>query len=316
MRFHLGVTDTGWFQFLREQQPEDVNFWQPSGRRLSGLERGEPFLFKLKAPYRKIGGVAFFSTFAAFPLGVAWDAFGTRNGCASKVELAQKITRYREKNGVVSDPAMTIGCIILTDPVFFTDEEMIDLPRDWDDHTVTGKFYSCSEAGGAHLWNAVRERLLARRFFERADTRSALPASGQTEDPLYREVLSKTRVGQGAFRLMVTEAYHRACAITGDHTLPALEAAHIRPYSESGPHAVSNGLLLRADFHKLFDDGYLTITPSLHIEVSPAIRSEFHNGKVYYDLHGAPLRILPGNPSERPDRSFLEWHNSAVYKAG
>lgn len=59
MRFYLGVTDTDWFEQLRSQGPEDINFWQPSGRALRGLGRGEPFLFKLKAPYRKIGGAGF-----------------------------------------------------------------------------------------------------------------------------------------------------------------------------------------------------------------------------------------------------------------
>jgi putative restriction endonuclease len=76
MRFYLGVTDTAWFEQLRALNPEDVNFWQPSGKALKRLEPGEPFLFKLKEPYRKVGGVGFFSTFAFFPLGIVWDAFG------------------------------------------------------------------------------------------------------------------------------------------------------------------------------------------------------------------------------------------------
>ena len=50
MRFYLGVTDTEWFEALRTLGPEDVNYWQPSGRPLRGLDRGEPFLFKLKVP--------------------------------------------------------------------------------------------------------------------------------------------------------------------------------------------------------------------------------------------------------------------------
>ena len=49
------------------------------------------------------------------------------------------------------------------------------------------------------------------------------------------------------------------CAISGEKTLPTLETAHIKPYAESGPHAISNGLLLRSDLHKLFDSGYLIL---------------------------------------------------------
>ena len=45
----------------------------------------------------------------------------------------------------------------------------------------------------------------------------------------------------------------RKCAITADKTLPALEAAHIKDFSEEGPNQINNGLLLRSDLHKLFD---------------------------------------------------------------
>lgn len=56
--------------------------------------------------------------------------------------------------------------------------------------------------------------------------------------------MSKHRLGQGAFRIVVTDAYRRRCAITGEKTLPVLEAAHIIPNAENGPHIVTNGLLL------------------------------------------------------------------------
>ncbi|PSO48774.1 MAG: hypothetical protein BRC33_08750 [Cyanobacteria bacterium SW_9_44_58] len=50
--------------------------------------------------------------------------------------------------------------------------------------------------------------------------------------------------------------------MTGERTLPALDAAHIKPYAQSGSHTISNGLLLRADLHRLFDRFYITITPN------------------------------------------------------
>ena len=96
-----------------------------------------------------------------------------------------------------------------------------------------------------------------------------------TENPY----LTKPRIGQGSFRLLVTDAYKRRCAITGESTLPVLEAAHIIPYSQSGTHDVSNGLLLRADFHKLFDSGLVTIKPDLTIKISPKIKESYFNGK-------------------------------------
>jgi putative restriction endonuclease len=126
-------------------------------------------------------------------------------------------------------------------------------------------------------------------------------------------VLTFPRLGQGAFRILVTDAYERQCAVTSERTLPALDAAHIKPYSESGMHLVSNGILFRRDLHALFDKGYITITPTMHIEVSRRIKEEFENGRDYYRHHGGSIR-LPINPSDRPSAEFLEWHNSNVYR--
>ena len=73
------------------------------------------------------------------------------------------------------------------------------------------------------------------------------------------EYLTRARIGQGAFRVLVTDAYQRRCAISGERTLPVLQASHIRPYSDEGPHHVANGILLRSDLHTLFDRGYITV---------------------------------------------------------
>jgi len=96
---------------------------------------------------------------------------------------------------------------------------------------------------------------------------------------------------------------------TGERTLPVLEAAHIKPYSEEGPHLVSNGLLLRSDLHILFDDGYLTVTEDLRVDVSKCIKEEFENGREYYQYRGKPLFKIPGATYEHPSPEFLRWHN-------
>ena len=127
--------------------------------------------------------------------------------------------------------------------------------------------------------------------------------------------MARSRLGQGAFRVLVTDAYQRRCAVTGEKTLPVLEAAHIKPYSELGPHRVSNGILLRSDLHKLFDLGYVTVTPELHLEVSPRLKEEWQNGREYYAHHGKELRFRPENPLSIPSREFLEWHNENRFKA-
>ena len=125
--------------------------------------------------------------------------------------------------------------------------------------------------------------------------------------------MTSTRLGQGAFRVLVIDAYQRRCTVTGEKILPVLEAAHIKPYAQSGPHAVNNGLLLRADLHILFDRGYLTVDPDLRVHVSQKIREEYQNGRHYYALEGQVLQTTPVHETQQPDRSFLSWPNENVY---
>ena len=120
------------------------------------------------------------------------------------------------------------------------------------------------------------------------------------------------RLGQGTFRVSVIDAYERACAVTGEHALPALEAAHIRRFKDEGPHDVQNGILLRADLHRLLDKGYLTFTRDCRLEVSRRLKQDFENGRTYYPLHGQSLNVPPA-AGERPATAFIDWHNEHVY---
>jgi putative restriction endonuclease len=114
--------------------------------------------------------------------------------------------------------------------------------------------------------------------------------------------------------VLVTDAYRRHCAITGEKTLPVLEAAHIRPVAAGGEHRVDNGLLLRSDIHTLFDRGYVTVTPDYRFRVSPRLRADWSNGRVYYALDGADIsRSLPGEAERRPARPALEWHADTIF---
>jgi putative restriction endonuclease len=101
--------------------------------------------------------------------------------------------------------------------------------------------------------------------------------------------------------------------VSGEKTLPALDAAHIRPFADGGSHRVSNGILLRRDIHSLFDLGYVTISPELEFEVSRKIREDYENGRYYYSLHGTQIRA-PDDPNRRPNRAALAWHNEHRFK--
>ena len=111
-----------------------------------------------------------------------------------------------------------------------------------------------------------------------------------------------TRRGQTDFRAKLLIAYDSRCAITGCDVLEALEAAHIIPFSEDQNYAVSNGILMRADVHTLFDIFLLSIDPStLRLRMAPSLVS------AYGELEGKQI-VLPTNQLSRPDSDRLALH--------
>jgi putative restriction endonuclease len=265
-----------------------------------GLEEGSPFLFKLKRPFNHVAGGGFFVKFSIFPLSIAWETFGHKNGAPSRDRFEVMIRRL-SPDPRARDP--DIGCTVLSAPFFWPKDLWIANPESFAGNIVRGRYYDTTESDGAQLWKMVLERL-DKQALTGSDLAVNQPAA-RYGDP----VLVKPRLGQGAFRVIVTDAYQRRCAITGESTLPVLEAAHILPFAEKGPNEVSNGMLLRSDFHKLFDLGFITVTQDCRVEVSPRIREEWFNGKVYYRLHGKELANVPGTIAHRPNPAFLRWHN-------
>ncbi len=297
MRFWAGVTDNTWFRFLSTATGiDEVNFWHPSGRApFNSLPEGTPFLFKLKAPYHHIAGGGYFVRFESLPLPLAWEAFGEKNGAATYHDLLRMIGPLRRDDGRTPE----IGCSILAQPFFFRQSDWIDVSGTFAPNIVSGKSYD-SQSDGA-LWQQVDARLQS--------VGGGLAQVGERRVEFGAPVLTRPRRGQGAFRATVTNAYQRQCAITGEHTLPVLEAAHIKPVAEGGVHNTYNGLLLRSDFHKLFDLGLVTVTPEHVVVVSDRIKAEWFNGKAYSRLHGQRLASLPTQVDDQPSSDLLRWHN-------
>ncbi|MFI5159097.1 MAG: HNH endonuclease [Sphingobacteriales bacterium] len=309
MNFWVGTTDNNWFNYLKEINPEDVNFWRPGGNtNFKAIAPGAPFVFKLKKPLNVIGGLGFFSHFTTLPLSMAWDIFGNRNGTSDFLELQKLIINYRTDK---QNKNPTIGCIVLSNPVFFNKEDWIPVPDNWARSIVQGKLYSTNDEIGKQLWSLIEQRL--EKYFIGVDSNINQMVLNEPDLRYGNSILTKVRLGQGAFRVLVTDAYTRRCTISGEKTLPVLEAAHIQAYSELGPHLISNGILLRSDLHKLFDGGYITITTDYKIEVSKRIKEEFENGRDYYKYHGNSIQFLPKGDLDKPAPIYLDWHNTNKY---
>jgi putative restriction endonuclease len=314
----IANTDRAWFDFLSKRAQtsggclDEVNFWQPSATHpMKKMNAGTPVFFRLKKPTFAIAGYGFFAHFQVLPVTMAWDVFQFKNGDENFWGFLDRIGGYRKKDlkfpGVEVDP---LGCTVLRDAVFWPQDRWIPWRDEmgWADNIVQGK----SET------EPSRMALLMRSM--EADAR--LQPSDFSNWFAVQEVDERLRVaretvqreGQGTFRLRLLDAYGRQCAITGEHTVPVLDAAHIQPYLGPQSNHIQNGLLLTKEFHALFDEGYVTVTPDYEVKVSEALREEWQNGRRYYPYDGQRLVVLPENPAARPSRDALAWHMERVFK--
>ena len=305
MKAYIGITDSDWYEYLSAKPDiDEVNFWQPGGNKIfRTLSPGQPFLFKLHSPDDFVVGGGFFAHSNLLPLSLAWDAFGDKNGAVNLDEMRRRIGKYRR---IATDAKedYQIGCILLTQPFFFEKSAWVPVPEDWKKSIQQGKKYDLCEGYGKALWDEVNIRFKAksdyRMIVQDMENRKGTP------------VLVTPRLGQGSFRIMVTETYEYKCAVTQERVLPALEAAHIRPFVKNGPHAVENGVLFRSDIHKIFDRGYVTISPDYRFEVSKKIKEDYENGRDYYAMHGKQI-CLPRDSHLQPGSEFIQWHNENVF---
>jgi hypothetical protein len=111
------------------------------------------------------------------------------------------------------------------------------------------------------------------------------------------------RRGHPGFRQALLDAYEYRCAITNFTAVDALEAAYIVPFRGKATHHASNGLLLRADVHTLFDLGKIAVdTKTMSVVIGDDLMETS-----YRILAGRPLRY-PRDESQRPSTEALDLH--------
>jgi hypothetical protein len=104
-------------------------------------------------------------------------------------------------------------------------------------------------------------------------------------------VAIRVRRGQRDFRERLLSAWGSKCVVTGCRIVDLLEAAHIVPHAEVADYRTSNGLLLRADVHTLFDLRLLSIDEYMRVHLTD-------------DLLASEYRLLSGKRIDRlPDKS-------------
>ena len=296
----IAPTDQGWLETLTaELTPSEVNFWTPTDWNPRRLVEGDRFYFLLKAPHRKIAGFGHFRYYDYIPAGDAWNRFGMGNGVNNLAELVARATKYATQHSVTFVPSdnPSIGCIVLDNPVFYSEDEFfapeeygLEFPR----QVVKYKYFSDTDSieGGAP---------------SEGHNSSFQLVSKEGGD--YRPGRIKDRPGHATFRQRVLAAYGSKCCITGEDTVGVLDAAHIQPYVNKESNHLQNGLPFRADLHRLFDAGLITVSEDYRVVLSDHLQSE-----AYADYDGRQI-LMPHASSNKPSKEALEVHRGLVFRA-
>ncbi len=315
----IAHTDRTWFDNLsriadrvagRPARVDEVNFWSPNTvKPIRNFHPGEPVFFRLGAPTRSIAGYGFFADHLALPdVYLAWRLFGVKNGAASMSELARILKRPRPE-----DLRRPLGCMLLRDATFWSDAEWIPWGVERG-YALTGVQRGRADDDPARvaMLMATLQRDAVEAPLELAPTFQLVADDGRQRAPGMRVV----REGQGTFRARLIKAYDGQCAVTGEHTLPVLDAAHIQRYLGPASNHVQNGLLLTKEFHTLLDEGLVCVEPKggrYALRVSNLLQERWNNGRRYREYDGQELRV-PDLPELRPSAEALEWHRDVVFE--
>ena len=298
-KFRVVNTDPDWIEVLRTHNVhDDINFWRKEKRRVH-LPEGSRFYFKLRGS-RVVAGRAVFRRQTSMSIREAWEYFGVRNGVTSYEELRRKATDILE----VSDD--TLNCLVLDEVEILDPGEYLQLPTNFV-ATQNPKDYpegslpqiESSFRGPIALGiSDIEAQLTKDRVFDHATVVSAREAT-------LRAIVM--RRGRSDFRQALIDAYDHRCAVTDTDVSATLEAAHIYPYNGLETNVLQNGILLRSDWHTLFDLGLWAIDYDFRIIVAPEIISE------EYRKHHQTVIRLPKIVSHRPSLKAIKWHRSNIF---
>lgn len=227
---------------------EELVLWRPAGSAAAlPLGPGEPVILTVPSEagiaVRTAVGGGLFSGRSRMTLSELWEWFGNASGARSNQELRSAYTLATGRQLEAADDP-DVDTTLLHHVRFFADDEFVDVLVDASDFTFNQGRYE--PLGGRAPSDPALRAVLT--YFN--------PGPEPDADEVARIILGTIRaaarsvvprLGQGAFRAMVSDAYSHRCALTGYRVRPVLEAAHIKSYASGGEHRLDNGLLLRSD---------------------------------------------------------------------
>lgn len=140
--------------------------------------------------------------------------------------------------------------------------------------------------------------------------RASSPAAAAVQR---RREASLRLVRDARFVRAVVSAYGHRCCFCGLGA-SIVEAAHIKPVADGGPDTVDNGIALCPTHHRLFDRGFVLISPTsfaITANTAKMARSKIskrERTRVSQELAETPM--WPSRPSDRPHPRFIKRHRA------
>lgn len=125
-----------------------------------------------------------------------------------------------------------------------------------------------------------------------------------------KQMLIKSRIGQGIFRDGLIEKYEGKCVITGIDKTRLLTASHIKPWAICNNEEridIENGLLLCPNMDKLFDYGLITFTDEGKMNIS-----SFVGEQNIERLHISKDMVVNLKASKRLLK-YMEYHRDTLF---
>lgn len=148
--------------------------------------------------------------------------------------------------------------------------------------------------------------------YETAEVTSVLPMlAGQSS-------IDRQEVRSQGFRKAVVSLYQHRCALCGikmltpeGHTV--VDAAHIKPWSESKNDNPTNGMALCKLCHWSFDQGLMSIDGQFRVIVSKAIIKDPNLPGHILTLSERPM-FRPSQSRYWPSQDNFEWHRQEIFR--
>ena len=301
MAIWIRTVDPQWFNFVSSRLDlGEINLWAPAGRRvLDDAEAGDLVLFRVRGRLG-LGGYGLFFNSAIYFAADAWRLFGPGNGAPTSAAFRAHVVDRHPGKGSTFFP---LGCHDIVAPVYF-EKRMGRLPEE-----------ALRRLSGGPIDEDGPDGRLLLAFLAEAKPPVGGASEGNATSPLDRSKRRQISAGRAGFQIALHNAYDRTCAVTGTTVLPTLEAVHFIADQFGGPLVVSNGALVRRDFHPLVEQGYMTVSDDYTVLFSKWLPRAYPQCETYLRFNRRKL-LLPKDRDLWPAPHILEQHRANVFFKG